>query len=322
MHRKRRLAGLLTALLISAVVTGCSSSIKTGAAATNESNTMIASYEQGDVDNTELYDRLLSESGMAVMLEMVDKGILDVVQPVTDEMNQNVEENLASIKQYYGEGFESALEQNGFKDEEAYKSALLLNLQRNAYIISYVERELLSEDEIKTYYDNYEPDIEASHILIKPLGDADADWTKAQETANELISRFESGEEFAALAMEYSDDTGSGMAGGALGAFGKGVMVPEFEEAAFALENGKHTVEPVRTQFGYHIILRTGGEEKGSLEEMKSDIVKSLAETILQADDSIGFKALIQMREENGFKIENDILGDQYKAMKDSFDNN
>ncbi len=119
--------------------------------------------------------------------------------------------------------------------------------------------------------------------------------------------------------MEYSDDTGSGAAGGALGAFGKGMMVPEFETAAFALENGSHTSEPVRTQFGYHIILRTAGEEKkGSFEDMKPEIVKTLADKTLKEDESIGFKALVQMREENGFNIENNVLGGQYDAMKDT----
>ena len=211
MHRKRRLAGLLTALLISAVVTGCSSNVETSSAsATGEVSSIIASYEQGDVDNAELYDRLLSESGMAVMLEMVDQGILDVIEPVTDEMKLNVEENLAGIKEYYGDGFQNALEQNGFKDEESYKGALYLNLQRNAYITGYVEKEFLTEEEIQTYYDSYEPDIEASHILIKPLGDTEEDFAQAEETAKELVARYEAGEEFAALAMEYSDDTGSG----------------------------------------------------------------------------------------------------------------
>lgn len=281
MHRKkRRLAGLLTALLISAVVTGCSSSAETGTAATSETKSVIASYEQGEVNSGELYDRLLSESGMAVMLEMVDKGILDVVEPVTDEMNKNVDENLAGIKEYYGEGFASALEQNGFKDEETYKkNALLLNLQRNAYITAYVEKkELLTEEDMQAYYDSFEPEIEASHILIKPVGDTEEDFfSKAEETAKELVARYEAGEEFSALAMEYSDDTGSGAAGGALGAFGKGMMVPEFETAAFALENGSHTSEPVRTQFGYHIILRTAGEEKkGSFEDMNLKLSKHL----------------------------------------------
>lgn len=318
MHRKKRIAGLLTALLLAAAITGCSTTATTAVSGSKDTaSDLIASYEQGGIDQSEFYERLLSESGMTVMLEMVDKGILDVIEPVTDEMKATVEENLASIKEYYGEDFEKALESNGFKSEEVYSDALYLNLQRNAYIIKHVEKNILTSDEIQAYYDDFEPEVEASHILIKPEGDADADWASAENTAKELITRFEAGEDFAELAKEYSDDPGSGMAGGALGSFGKGRMVPEFEAAAFGLETGGHTAEPVRTQFGYHIILKTGGGEKASFEDMKDEIVKTLAEGKLQADESLGFKALVQMREENGFDIQNDVLDVQYTNMKD-----
>ncbi|MCH7858462.1 MAG: peptidylprolyl isomerase [Candidatus Marinimicrobia bacterium] len=71
--------------------------------------------------------------------------------------------------------------------------------------------------------------------------------------ARELIERVSAGEDFAQLALEYSDDAGSGTDGGNLGWFGKGQMVGPFEKAAFAAEAGE-LVGPVRTQFGYHVI--------------------------------------------------------------------
>ncbi len=178
---------------------------------------VIASYEQGQIEESVLYDRLLSQSGMAIMLEMVDQGILDTIQPVTDEMKATVDENLAGIKEYYGEEFESALKQNGFDGEEAYKGALYLNLQRNAYIENYIENEVLTDEDIQTYYEAFEPEVEASHILIKPTGEEEGDWKKAEDMAKELITRIEAGEDFAELAKEYSDDPGSGAAGGSLG---------------------------------------------------------------------------------------------------------
>jgi len=317
MHRKRRLAGLLTAVLLSAVVAGCSTTTEPTPSETTPTE-KIASYTQGEVNSSELFDKLISESGMNAMLEMVDKGILDVVEPVSDEMKATVEDNLANVKEYYGEEFEQALQGNGFKNEDAYKDAMFLNLQRNAYIVSYIEKTLITDDAIQVAYDNFTPEVEASHILIKPDGQEDADWIKAEETAKELVARYEAGEAFADLAMEYSHDTGSGAAGGALGSFGKGMMVPEFEQAAYALNTDEHTKEPVKTQFGYHIILKTGGGEKGTFEEMRPEIVKGLAESQLQADESIGFRALVQMREENGFNIENSILTNQYETMKEN----
>ncbi len=84
----------------------------------------------------------------------------------------------------------------------------------------------------------------ARHILV-------AD----EAAAMTIIEKIKNGEDFAALAQEFSTDTGSAVNGGDLGWFGTGAMVPEFETAAFALENtGDYTTTPVKSQFGYHII--------------------------------------------------------------------
>jgi parvulin-like peptidyl-prolyl isomerase len=71
--------------------------------------------------------------------------------------------------------------------------------------------------------------------------------------ANELRQRIVDGEDFATLAQEYSDDTSSAVNGGDLGWFGRGAMVAPFDEAAFGLEIGQVS-EPVKTDFGYHLI--------------------------------------------------------------------
>ncbi len=86
--------------------------------------------------------------------------------------------------------------------------------------------------------------IRCSHILVEK-------FTEAQQ----IIERLKRGEDFAKLAGEKSID-GSRRRGGDLGWFGHGVMVREFEKAAFALEKGQITNEPVKSQFGYHIIKR------------------------------------------------------------------
>ena len=89
--------------------------------------------------------------------------------------------------------------------------------------------------------------IKCSHILVKKQSEAVA-----------IIERLKKGESFANLARELSIDKGSGKRGGDLGVFGRGMMVKPFEEAAFKLEKGEMTQEPVMTEFGYHIIKRAG----------------------------------------------------------------
>jgi peptidyl-prolyl cis-trans isomerase C len=87
--------------------------------------------------------------------------------------------------------------------------------------------------------------IKCSHILVKKQSEAIA-----------IIERLRKGESFVNLAKELSIDKGSGKRGGELGFFGRGMMVRPFEEAAFKLQKGEMTQEPVKTEFGYHIIKR------------------------------------------------------------------
>lgn len=96
--------------------------------------------------------------------------------------------------------------------------------------------------------------IHARHILLSlPDGASDAERDSVESLASELQRRAEDGESFADLALEHSDDPGSASRGGDLGTFGRGTMVPAFEEAAFALDSGEVS-EPVESPYGLHVI--------------------------------------------------------------------
>jgi peptidyl-prolyl cis-trans isomerase C len=89
--------------------------------------------------------------------------------------------------------------------------------------------------------------IKCYHILVKK-----------QSEALLILEKLKKWERFSNLAKEFSIDKGSGKKGGDLGFFGKGMMVKPFEEAAFKLKKGEITPEPIKTEFGYHIIKRSG----------------------------------------------------------------
>ncbi len=138
---------------------------------------------------------------------------------------------------------------------------------------------------IHSYYDQHKNEFEsakASHILIrfkgsgaparpnqKELTDEEA-LAKAQELRKKLVS----GADFAATAKAESDDVGSGAKGGSLGTFGHGQMVPPFEQAAFSLPLNQIS-EPVKSQFGYHLIKVEERTSK-NFEQAKPDIEKQL----------------------------------------------
>ena len=117
-----------------------------------------------------------------------------------------------------------------------------------------------NDDELERYYrrhlDQYEiqEQVKAAHILLKIPEDADeATVTKRRELADSLLAQLRDGADFAQLARAHSDDQSNADDGGELGYFKRGVMVSEFEEAAFSLNPGELS-EIVRTPFGFHII--------------------------------------------------------------------
>ena len=108
-----------------------------------------------------------------------------------------------------------------------------------------------------------EEQVWARHILVKSLDEAQA-----------IVERLNAGEDFATIAMELSTDEGSKINGGDLGWFGRGVMVPEFEAASYALENTGDISEPVNSTHGWHIIQLLG---KGiiSVDERRHETLKA-----------------------------------------------
>ena len=133
----------------------------------------------------------------------------------------------------------------------------------------------------RKYYEEHKNEWEeasARHILIKfkgsPVpareGKPELSEEQALAKAQEIRKKLLAGGDFAAIAKEESDDTGSGSNGGDLGSFKRNSMVPEFEQVAFSQPIGQVS-EPIKTQFGYHLI-RVDKRESPSFESMRSQI--------------------------------------------------
>ena len=143
----------------------------------------------------------------------------------------------------------------------------------------------LDEADVRKYFEAHKTEFEqvrARHILIRVQGSPAAvrpgqkDLTEAEALAKaqDLRKRIQAGEDFAQLARQESDDTGSGAKGGDLGFFRHGQMVPSFEEAAFAMQPGDLS-EPVKTPFGYHVIKLEAKESK-SFEDVRPELERRM----------------------------------------------
>ncbi|MBU4262106.1 MAG: peptidylprolyl isomerase [Proteobacteria bacterium] len=135
-------------------------------------------------------------------------------------------------------------------------------------------------EEIAAYYAKHSSEFEqgeqvhAQHILIRLETNAsEADKEKAGKTIDMIQDKLKNGESFATLAEQFSEDPGSKNKGGNLGYFGRGQMVKEFEDAAFATKPGE-TSPPVQTNFGWHLIhvLDRKAPQKLPLEQVSKEI--------------------------------------------------
>lgn len=152
-------------------------------------------------------------------------------------------------------------------------------LQDRALHSQVVEQEVskaITDDQIRARYDKEMAEtppvneVHARHILVK-----------TKEEAEAIIKQLDGGAKFEDIAKEKSSDAGSGANGGDLGYFGPGQMVPEFEKAAFALDVGKYTEQPVQSQFGWHIIKV---EDKRAQQPPAFDQVKAQIRSLLLRD--------------------------------------
>lgn len=165
----------------------------------------------------------------------------------------------------------------------------------------FVQKITVSDKEVKTYYDS-NPDlfkqpeqVQASHILVKvdPRGDA-SQKAEARKKIEKIQQKLHKGEDFAALAKEFSQCPSSAK-GGDLGYFKRGQMVKPFEEAAFALNSGEAS-DIVETRFGYHLIKVVDKKPKSTIayEDVKDKLGQYLKQEKVKKEVSLYIEKLKQ----------------------------
>lgn len=237
----------------------------------------VASVGDTKITKDALYEKMVASSGPATLDVLISN---EVVNQEADKAGVKVTQEelhaeMAVYEESYGgtEALEQALAASGMAIADL-KEEMEIYLKVEKIVGPDIE---VNDEQIKTYFEenkdtfNQPSQMEASHILVA-----------TQEEADEVKAKLDDGSDFAGLAAEYSIDTSNAENGGALGTFGTGEMAPEFEEAAFSMEVDEIS-DPVRTDYGFHIIKATGktAAVDASLEDSKEQIKEILFDEAL-----------------------------------------
>lgn len=254
------------------------------------SSANVAQTSAGNITQNDLYNAMKDKIGVQALQQLLFEKVLSKKYNVTDK---ELDARVNQLKSDLGSNFQTALAQYGYKDENDLKKTLKVGMMEEKAAMATMT---VSNKEITDYYNNYKPEIRVSHILV-------AD----EATAKMIQQKLEKGANFAALAKQYSKDTASAQNGGDVGWFGTGKMDPSFEKAAYALKLNQIS-GPVKSQFGWHIIKKTGEKQKPSLASMKSQIINNIKQSKL-TNDLIN-QTMAKLIKDSNVKIDDKSLQD------------
>ena len=301
-------------------VTGC------GKKAELDDNKTAVSLKENKITATDYYNEI-KKTNISKLVDMIDHQLFDEKYESDDTEDKTVKQQIDQLKENYTDEstFLNVIKQYfGVNNEDELESMLRLEYKRNKAVEEHVS-DNLSDKEIEDYYnENIIGDIKAKHILISPEVDSDATdeekekaEEKAKKQAENIIKKLEDGEDFEELAKKYSDASATAEDGGELGYFNTDDMDENFIEKAKELKNNEYTKEPVKTQYGYHIILKEKQKDKPKLKEVKDSIKETLTNYKLENDPKLHYESLIAIREDNNIKWNDDELEKQYEELMD-----
>lgn len=288
---------------------------------------VVASVDGKQFTVAELYKELKTQGGYNVLNKLVDEYIIS--KEVTDntEALEYAENQFKTYElQYQSQGydFDLLLKQNGMT-KESFLNSIMYEYNSNMLAENYIKSGF-TDKEIQKYYDEkiYEQ-LTVRHILIKSTAtdkSTDAEKTKAEnealEKAKDLIKKLEAGAKFEDLAKEYSEDEGTKSSGGLYSNFDKSNTDSAFFEAANKLKDGEYTKTPVKSQFGYHIILKVSNNGKPSLESVKETVLDGLLDEKTKEDTNAMEKAWIELRKKHNLNIVDSEIKNIYDSMSES----
>lgn len=251
---------------------------------------VVASVNGTDISRTqlqEIFNAAVQSSGMKVadlstaqqlggytqlLNDLIDRQLLLGAATKEEISDEDVQAEIKKFKSQFPDEaiFEAQMKQAGMTNEKL-QNDVREELKIRRWMESQIKAPEITNADAKSFYESNikefeQPEtVKASHILFMVDADAPADVVKQkEEAAKKAATRAKNGEDFTTLAKELSEEPGASESGGDLGFFPKDRMVPEFANAAFA-QNLNEISEPVKTQFGWHIIKVTDKKAAGTV---------------------------------------------------------
>lgn len=284
----------------------------------------VVTLKDHTITADELYSDMKDFYSVGILVNTIDKLILDEKYPETDEMLNELEITAEKWYQnyetYYKVSKEEFLANNGFSSHKDFINYLKLDYRRGLAVEDYVKNEI-TDDEIQDYYDKeVYGDINTKHMLVKPdinneMTDEEKETKKkeALELAKEIIAELNTGKSFDEVKKEYEDKiTYEELGFQAYDANLDSAYLNEMKN----LEVNAYSKTPVESSYGYHIVYKIEQREKPSLEDAKSDILDNLYKQKQLADSNLYNKTLFKIRENNNLKFEDSILAKKYEIYK------
>ena len=310
------------------LLSGCGA--KTIPTLNDGSQAIVTFKDDVKISINDFYNKMKDRYGTEVILNMIDKMILEKkYADAIEDAKKNADSVMSQLEASYGDKLLSAIQTyTGYQTLDDYKDYVYLSYLQNKAAEDYA-KENISEKEIKKYYnDEIKPDIKVSHILISVNYASDAsddDKTKAKNEAKakaqEALDKLKAAdkskiaETFSELAKEYSNDDSSKDDGGNLGFINTDTLGSNYDKLvteSYKLKDGEYSSNIVETELGYHLVYRTETKEKAKLDDVKDKIIDALVSNYLKENQEAYIKSMQAVRKEYGMDIVDDDLNTNY----------
>lgn len=278
----------------------------------------IVNFDGEVITADDLYSTMKDSFSISLLIDKIDRTILEKKYEDTDEMKKEVEETAEYwLNLYKQNGYdeETFLSNNNFKDKNAFLDYLSLDNRRQKYYKSYLEKKI-SEDDIKNYYEtSVYGDTDTKHILVEVKDDGLSD-DDAKKLAEEIISKLNSGTSWDDVITEYKDK----ITDEELGYQAYNASLDEaYLKEMLSLENNTYSQKPVKSSYGYHIVYRIDQKEKPALEDVRDSIISDLSKKLENEDSNLYYKALIEMRKEANIEFSDSVMKKKYNEYCDKY---